>query len=102
MRAAPNDTARLQKLCHPPRSYALSSRIAPTPTVEGRVTDNLIFGNTAPPGPGPNDFLLVRQVLSVQVKSRNYDGIRVNCVDYESNDLKLTDITKTPSTCVRQ
>jgi hypothetical protein len=69
---------------------------------QGQVVDTLAFGFNSAPAPEPGDFAVVRQVWSTTVNSQTVT-LRVNCVDYESSDVTVTDSTSlgTSVTCSR-
>lgn len=66
---------------------------------DGTFCDVLAFFTSASPPPQPGDFLKNKQTLTITVPGRT-DVVRVNCMNFQSNDVTLTNVTSTPNaTC---
>jgi len=64
---------------------------------DGTFGDILAFCVSAPPPPQPGEYKN-KQVLTITL-DKSYQ-IRTNCVDFESGDVTLTDVTSNPNaTC---
>lgn len=62
----------------------------------GQFLDGLVlYGNTALPS---NACEIVKQTLTA---TGNTNPIRVNCIQYGSTDVTITDVTSSPSLCVK-
>ena len=66
----------------------------------GQFRDVLAFCFNAPPPPQPGEFVKSKQALTINAATRTYNNLRINCLDQESSDVTITDVTSTPSaTC---
>src|SRR5579884_3940885 len=67
--------------------------------VNGTFQDFWSFVAVAPPPPQPGAFAKVRQNITITNAGANltYSNIRINCLDFEYNDVTVTDITQTGS-----
>lgn len=67
--------------------------------VNGAFQDFWSFVAGAPPPPQPGEFAKVRQNITITNAGANltYSNIRINCLDFEYNDVTVTDITQTGS-----
>jgi hypothetical protein len=67
---------------------------------DGTFGDILAYCVSSPPPPQPGEFIKDIQAISVMLNAVSYP-VRTNCLDFESNDVSLTDVTKKtpPATC---
>ena len=67
--------------------------------MNGTFQDFWSFVAVAPPPPQPGEFAKVRQNITITNAGANltYSNIRINCLDFEYNDVTVTDITQTGS-----
>jgi len=77
----------------------LTAKTGGGPLTNGTFQDFWAFVATSSPPPQPGEYLKARQSLTVKDNnaSLTYSNIRINCLDFEYNDISVTDITNSGS-----
>ena len=67
--------------------------------VAGTFQDFWAFVATSPPAPQPGEYVKARQSITIKDNNNSltYSNIRINCLDFEYNDVIVTDITQAGS-----
>jgi IPT/TIG domain len=77
----------------------LTAKTGGGPLTNGTFQDFWAFVATSSPPPQPGEYLKARQSLTVKDNnaSLTYSNVRINCLDFEYNDISVTDITNSGS-----
>jgi hypothetical protein len=67
-------------------------------TQDGQILDTLAPFSEKAPGPQPGQSYKERQTLSTVVNGRTVK-LRINCLDYQYDDVTITDVSNDPSQC---
>lgn len=78
----------------------LKANVGGGPLTDGSFLDFWAFTAKSAPPPQPGEYVIVKQNITVTntASGKSYTNIRINCLNYQSTDVTVTDITKS-GTC---
>jgi hypothetical protein len=92
LNASMTATENVTKVSSNPANAGSNKQVTVTVNSQGTFGDDLAFCLSAPPPPQTGEFIKFKQSLFVTLNSKDYP-VRVNCIDYEANDITVTDVT---------
>lgn len=85
---------------NPANGNTVSAKGFQAVNANGEFRDALSFSFPTPPPPVSGQFVKSKQELAVKTKAQTYQDLRVNCADFEYNDVTVTEVTDDPNaTC---
>jgi hypothetical protein len=75
-----------------PDLYESSKAVNP----DGTFCDTLVLFSTIAPGPQSGNYAKTKQLLNITMPGR-LDAVRVNCLNFQYNDVSITDTTSNPN-----
>jgi hypothetical protein len=92
-------TENVHKVSSNPPNAGGDKQLTVTVSAGGTFNDVLAYCTSGPPPPQPGEFIKDKQSLSITLNGTDYP-VRVNCLDAESGDIAITDVTGNPgATC---